>query len=506
MTIPASAIVSVNPGVISAGGNALVLNGLMLTTNTAIPIGAVQPFASQLAVANFFGAASSEASLAANYFSGFDNSTQKPGNLLFSQYPTAPVAAYLRGGSLAAMTLTQLQALSGTLTVTVDGAAKTSTSVNLSSATSFSNAATMITAAFTSGPTVTYDSQRAAFVVTSGTTGASSTMSFATGTLAAGLNLTSATGAVLSQGAIAATPSGAMNAIISITQNWAAFMPIFEPVIADKTAFATWTAAQNNRYAYIQYDTDANAVVSGNTTSFGAQVIANSYSGSVPISGSAVTAAAAGSTLGAMLPPIAAFVLGSIASIDFARTNGRITFAFKSQSGLAAVVADQTTANTLQANGYNFYGAYATANQGFTFFYPGSVGGKFTWLDEYINEVWMNSQLQLAMMTLLTQVTSVPYNTAGYALIDAACADPIKAALNFGAIRAGVPLSTLQAAEVNQAAGLAIDQTLSTRGWYLQILPATAQVRGARQSPPMTLWYMDGGAVQQLTLASIVVQ
>jgi hypothetical protein len=506
MTIPASAIVSVNPGVISAGGAALVLNGIMLTTNTSVPIGTVQPFASATAASNFFGPASAEAALAANYFSGFDNSTQKPGNLYFSQYPTSPVSAYLRSGSLAALTLTQLQALSGILTITVDGTVKTSSNINLSSATSFSNAATIIAAAFTTGPTVTYNSQLAAFVFTSTTTGATSTMTFATGTLSAGLNLTQATGAALSQGAIAATPAGAMAAIAALTQNWAAFMTVFEPVIADKIAFAQWVVSQNNRFAYIAWDTDSNAIVPGNTTCFGAQVNALSLSGSVPISGDAAAAAAAGSTLAALLPPVAAFVLGSIASIDFTRTSGRITFAFKSQSGLTASVTNQTVANTLDTNGYNFYGAYATANQGFTFFYPGSVGGKFNWLDEYVNEIWLNSQLQLAMMTLLTTVTSVPYNVAGNTLIEASCMDPINAALNFGAIRAGVPLSALQIAEVNSQAGLPIDTTLSTRGWYLQILQATAQVRGARQSPPMTLWYMDGGAVQQLNLASIVVQ
>ena len=150
MSIPASAIVSVNPGVISAGGNALVLNGLMLTANAAIPIGTVQPFSNQPAVANFFGATSAEAQLAQNYFSGYDNSTLKPGNLLFSQYPTSAVAGYLRGGSVAALTLTQIQGLTGTLTVTVDGTTATSSTINLSAATSYSNAATIIQAGFTS--------------------------------------------------------------------------------------------------------------------------------------------------------------------------------------------------------------------------------------------------------------------------------------------------------------------------------------------------------------------
>ncbi|MNL74232.1 hypothetical protein D3C87_1998350 [compost metagenome] len=83
--------------------------------------------------------------------------------------------------------------------------------------------------------------------------------------------------------------------------------------------------------------------------------------------------------------------------------------------------------------------------------------------------------------------------------------DPVNAAVNFGAIRAGVPLSALQKSQVNNQAGVEISGTLETRGWYLQILPATAQVRAARGTPPMTFWYMDGGSVQKLTLASLAI-
>jgi hypothetical protein len=507
MTIPASAIVAINPGVISGGGSALVLNGIMLTNSTAVPIGTVMPFASDTAVANFFGQSSTEAALAVNYFAGFDNKTVTPGNLLFSQYPTAAVAAYLRGGSLASMTLTQLQALSGVLTVSIDGTAKTSSAINLAAATSFSNAATLIAAGFTSlGGTVSFDAIRSAFVFTSSTTGASSTLSFASGTLSAGLLLTQAAGAILSQGAIAATPSPAMNGIVQKTLNWAAFMTTFEPNLADKLAFAAWTNGQNNRFAYIAWDTDVTATQSGNTTSFGPQLIANNSSGTVPVTGDANVAAALGVTLASIVVDKAAFILGSIASIDFARTNGRITFAFKGQTGLVANVTDQTVGNNLIANGYNFYGAYATANQGFVFLYPGLVSGNYKFLDEYINQVWINNGLQLANMSLLTSVPSIPYNPDGYALIDAACMDPINSALNFGAIRPNVPLSAQQIALVNNAAGTAIDTVLSSRGWYLQILPATAQVRAARGTPPMSFWYMDGGAVQNIVLASIVIQ
>lgn len=491
MSIPASEIVQVNPGVISAGGSALDLNGLILTNNGSVPIGQVMSFATATDVADFFGPTSPEAAAASIYFLGFDNSTKKPGSLLFAQYPAADVAAYLRSGSLAGMTLDQLKALSGVLTITVDGTPVTSSSISLSSATSFSNAATIIAAAFTGGPAVTYDSILSAFVFTSGTTGEESTIGYASGTLSAGLKLTSATGAVLSQGAVAGVPANVMGQIVAVTQNWAAFTTMFEPDTDGKLAFSAWTNAQNNRYVYVGWDTDEQAIVQGSTTAWGVQVKAAEYSGTVCIYQSLDDAV---------------FVLGTTASIDFTRTNGRITFAFKGQSGLSATVTDATIANTLIANGYNFYGDYATANDQFRFFYPGQISGDFQWIDSYVNEIWLNNALQQADMTLLTQVNSIPYNTAGYTLLEQAKMDPINAALNFGAIRAGVTLSALQAAEVNNAAGVEIASTLQTRGWYLQIQDAAPQVRQARQSPPQTLWYMDGQAVQKSTLASILIQ
>lgn len=491
-SIPASAIVQVNPGVISAGGSALDLNGVILTEDTSIPIGTVQSFASANDVSNWFGPTAQETKLANIYFGGRNNKTLTPGSLLFAQYNASPVSAYLRSGSLAAVTLTQLQALSGTLTITFAGTADTSSTIDLSSATSFSDAATLIEAAFTSPAfAVSYDSLRKAFVFTSTATGASETIVEASGTLAADLYLTTATGAVLSQGADAQTPAGMMADVVSQTLNWATFMTTWEPTDADKLAFAAWTNSQSNRYAYIVWETSVAATQVNDTTTIMAQVATNGYSGIVGIYSDIEHAA---------------FVLGCTASIDFNRTNGRITYAFKYLSGLKASVTDETTANNLQANGYNFIGQYATANDGFTFFYPGQISGPYDYIDEYVDQVYLNSQLQLAVMELLVNVNSIPYNQAGYALIHAACMDPINQGLNFGMIVPGVTLSAAQVAEVNNAAGTQIDKTLNTRGWYLQIKDATAQTRGARQSPPITLWYMDGGAVQQIVLASILIQ
>lgn len=489
MSIPASDVVVVNPGVIGTGGNPLALNGVILSKNTYLPTAGVQTFASADAVSSFFGPASTEYALAQIYFLGFDNSTAKPGTLIFAPFVDTARAAWLQSGSLASVTLTQLQAMSGVLTVTVNGTAKTSSTINLSAATSFSNAATLIQAAFTTpGFTVSWDAVKAAFIFTNSTTGASSTLTEASGTLAASLKLSLATGALLSQGAAVDTPATAMDMVKSKTQNWVSFMTLWEPLTADKTAFAVWTNAQNQRFMYVVWDTDAQAIVNGSTTNFGYIAKTAAYDGVVPVYNT---------------PQLAAFLLGAVASIDFSRVNGRITAAYKSQSGFTATVTDQQTAANLLANGYSFYGNYATANDTFNFFYNGQLTGKWKWVDTFVDQVYLNSQLQLALLSLLTSVKSIPYNESGYSLIRAAMLDPILSAIDFGAIRAGVSLSQSQKAQVNQAAGRDVATIIQQQGYYLQILDPGAQVRGNRGTPVVNFWYTDGGSVQKITVASI---
>lgn len=638
-TIPANEIVSVNPGVINAGGNPLAVNGVCLSTNLLLPVGDVEPFVTPLSVSEFFGPASAELAFAENYFLGYDNSTQKPGTLYFAPYNVNAREAFIQSGGFSGVPLSTLQALSGNLNIVVDGYARYGTNLNFSADSSFSIIATAIqtalnaplttsasstassiagttltvggtlTGTFLPGQTVTgsgvtagstilaqltgsaggagtyqlsqsstvssesiaaspttfatstassiagttltvggtlsgtfapgqtilgagvtassiilsqlsgttggagtyqlsqsstvsseavtanatpvvvaWDAINSTFSITSDVSGAASTMAYATGTLATGLQFTSAAGAILSQGAAADTPASAMANVVANTQNWATFTTLLEPSLAHKLLYAIWSNEQNSRYLYVGWDTDVQATVANSTEPFGVLVDTAEYDGVMPLYNTSASAA---------------FVMGAIASIDFGQTNGRITLAFKTQSGFIPTVTDAQIAANLLANGYSFYGAYATANEQFNFLYNGQVSGEWEWCDTFINQVFLNSQFQLALMNLLTQVTSIPYTPAGYSLIRAAMADPIAQALNFGSIRAGVILSALQAAEVNQEAGAQVSTIIQNQGYYLQILDPGSQVRGQRGTPIINFWYTDGGAVQKISLASI---
>lgn len=665
--IPAGQLVTINPSVLPAGGNALAMIETILTESWRVPIGSVYQFSSATAVAAFFGQGTTQAGLASVYFNGFDNSNVKPGALNFWQDPEGgAVGAWLLGGSLSGVSLTTLQGYSGTLSVTIDSTLK-SASVNLSSATSFTSAAQIIqndlgitgeadgsvtgsiggtfgtctttgtvltlgsvthgylsvgdtvtandgtntlsativnqltgTAGGSAGATFTisaaaapgnltsstvtsasnllnvtavssgqvspldlvtgtglaahtyiasqasgttggvgfynltgaaqtmsggqsetvtatqaavlFDSVSSGFKISSGTTGASSAITYGSGAMATDLLLTQALGATISQGTVAYTPSVSLNGVTAITQNWVSFQTDWEPTDTQKEGYAAWASGQNggtaNRYGYLMWETNVLDTEQSGPSAPVAYIIAGNLSGTVMIYQNPNITTLPGEK--------AALMGGMIASVDYTETNGDVTFAGKHQAGLLPDITSGNIATILAGNpqvsgsygyGINFYGDYTTANQAFIQWQRGLISGPFTWADDYFNQIWLNNQMQLALMVLLTTVKSLPYAQPSYAQVEATLLDPIQQALTFGMIVPGVTLSNAQIAEINSAAGNNQAATaVANQGYYLQILPAIAQVRAGRTSPPCTLWYATGESIQSINLNSVQVQ
>lgn len=280
-----------------------------------------------------------------------------------------------------------------------------------------------------------------------------------------------------------------------------------------KLAFAAWNNSVPELYAYVMWDTDVSPTLSAAATGSAGYIVTTGlkYEGTIPLWQP--------SQLGH-----SAILMGMIASIDFDQTNGRTNFKFRTQSGVVPAVTDTTVATNLGSgssngqNGYNFFAAMATASDSFNYLRNGQISGEFKWIDSFINQVWLNNAMQQALISLLTSVGSIPYNPAGYNMIKTTLSggatppvslppqSPVASALNFGAIRSNVPLSAAQAQAVNSAAGATIDGVLSTRGWYLQVLPPSATVRANRGSPIVNFWYTDGESVNQITVSSTEIQ
>lgn len=574
-SIPASQFVNVIPSVLAAGAADLGMGAVFLDNSgdTSIPIGTVAQFGSAASVAAWYGANSVEATLAGIYFAGYNGGTSLPSSLFFAQYNTAAVAAYLRGGSVSGLTLAQIQALSGTIQININGDVVNSANINLASATSFSNAAALIQTGLdssgdifsgtgsqalgvltisavtsgalhvgdtvtgagvfsgsatitsfgtgtggtgtynvstsgtassgavnvTSAATCTYDALRQAFVITSPTTGALSTIAFpTTNSFTTGLNLTSAKGGVLSQGAAAATASSLMNSVIAQTKDWATLMTVQDPDNGAaggpiKQTFSTWVSQQNGQFCYVAYDSDPLPSTQLNDAACFAALI-SALTGTIPIWSA---------TQGAS---IAAFICGLTASINFNQPGGRTTYAFRSSPSLTPDVTSQTTYLNLVGNGYNSYCNVATGTAAFQWFQPGSISGVWIWADPYVDQIFWNERFQNDFAELLTQVPAVPYTQAGYNMIRQALMPDIIAMGNFGAWVAGVALSGSQQVAVNTAAGRVIAPILQSQGWYLLVQDPGANVRNARGSPTVTFWYTDGGSVQKISMGSIDVE
>lgn len=495
MAIPARKIANIIPNVLSAGGQGLDMIGMLLTGNARFPVGVAINFSSASAVAEYFGPLSDEADMATVYFNGYTGSNIKPAGLWFYRCATSDAPAFLRGGSVAGMTLGELQDLTGVLTINVSGTDKTSGTIDLTGATSFSNAAAIIQAAFTTpGFTVSYDVISGGFQFTTTADGAGVTLGYATGTLSAPLMLTAATGATTSAGADVSVPAALMDEILDKTQNFITFSTVFHPDTDTALEYAAWANAQDYRFAFVEWDADAASINPATETSFADLVQQNEYASVIcnyaPVNGRNAVAR----------------VMGAIASVNTQATNGRATMAFR-MSDLPADVTTLSMSDTLDAKGSNYIGQFSTSNDDFTFYYKGQISGDFRWIDSWYCNVWLNDAMQLTLVDLMTSIGQLPYNAEGYALIENALSSgPIADGLNFGAIRAGVTLSETQRAAINNTAGFDVAAVIEQRGWYILIQDASPAVRAARGSPPIFVWYTDGQSVQSISLTSTSVQ
>lgn len=672
--IPASELVNVTASTILAAPAGFQLNGIILTNNTdpygysLIPQGEVYSFAGESDVSTFFGGTSQESGLGSVYFGGPNSSLTSPISLLATPYPTSSMPAYLRGANVSGTPLGTIQAINANLTVTIDGGTPSSAAVNLSSATSFSNAAqiigtdlgihgiaqgsytaslstvgsaptmtvsavingpqqavvtaslsgtTMNVTGVTSGllaigqlvvgtgisgavtisgyngggapggpgsytlsasvttetaetitayalngnlgvgqvvigtgitagtyvsalgtgtggvgtyvlsqavttevaetinafaPGVVYQASAGAFQINSGTTGVSSSVSFASGGAAGPLGLTLSNGATQSPGVMASpaggtlVPSAFMNALIAKTANWVSWMTTWEPCDTDKIAFALWNGQQGNRFVYEMWETNVLDISTSGPSAAAAEVnLANPNGVEMIYENPAITILAGEK---------AAFAMSWTASINFTLTNGRRSMAYAAYSGIPDITSG-TIAEYLGGNpqasgsygyGINFYGEYTTANQSFNFWQRGLISGPFIWKDSYVNAVWLTASLQSAILEGRAAAAALPYAAAGYAQIAAWCQGPILEAVNFGAIVPGVTLGQSEIQEANNQAGTEIGQVLFNAGWFLRIGDAPPATRASRVSPPCTLWYVDGQQIQSINLGVIQLQ
>ena len=489
MAIPADYIVSVNPRVMYGGSGQLVCSGLLLTDNALCPFPQLLAFPSAESVGNYFGVSSDEYKLAVVYFLGYDNSYRKPEKLYFAKRCTEAFGASLIGGEVSVIYSEFTSIADGALTIKLSGNTIELASLDFSSVTSLSDVATVVQTALATevaNSKVTYSSITKGFIVTNGSTGSTSTIDYATasasGTDIAGmLGLLENQGGIISAGSTALTPAEVMTSVTKQSKNWVSFTCVKSMSSDEILAYANWNNGQGVSFLFSAW-TDVSAA---NAKSVKEAIKNATYAGTSVVYGGA---------------EYAVFIMAEAASVDWNRRQGVINFAFKSQSGLAAVVTDGAEASELEAAGVNYYGRWATRNPEFVFLYNGAVSGDYRWLDAWVNAIWLRATVQISCMDGLKMAGRVPYNEMGYTQIAAWLQDPINTAILNGVIDAGIVLSEKQKAELYIEAGEDITETLFTEGYYFKVEDPGAVVRAERGTPIINLWYTYGGSVNKLNI------
>lgn len=492
-TIPLSKDFNVTTNAVSPAGTGVVANGLMLTTNASVQPEAIT-YAYQLSdVTSVFGSASQEATCAAVYFDGFENSGVLPGTLLIGGISSINNATRgsLISNDLSDVVPTTIQAIpAGTMTVLVDGVSQTSASIDPATFTDFASFTQVFQAAIT-GVTVQWNSAASRYYIYSTTYGASSSVVIQGGTIADALRLSPGGGAQSFPGTDSESLTDLMNAFLNKTENWVAFACAQELTTAQKTELALWANNSNNRYTYCFADNSAAAVTANSTTAFlPAVVTANNYSSCFGMYG---------------LPQYAFAPLAYCASLDYSATNGRLTFKFRNFSGLAANVSDLTTAKALETNGYSYQGSYSQNAVMGTYSGPGNISGAFDWIDSWIDQVVIKADIISAYYTLFSNNQSYAFNATGYASIQAAMIDVATKHLNYGSIQKGVTLDSSQTAIIKNAVGKDITQQLYSDGWYFYIPTQSGANRIARDLTGCVFYYVDGQMIQTINLTSTAV-
>jgi hypothetical protein len=515
MAIDADMIVKVTPIILTPGGTSLEFNGLALTKNESIPLNDSIPgilqFTSPRSVAQYFGYTSDEYTYSQVYFKGYENSSRKPNLLYFGRRIDSIVAPWIRGGS--SPDLEAIKALTaGTLTLALDGNSLTITPVTLSAVTSFSEAATIVQAAIRAkaenvdaplpqfgSAIVEYDSWFKSFVITipkpSGQTPPNLVITSIVGTVAEAFLFDEDSLPVISNGSPVETEAQTMNRLHGITGNWVSFATLWAVTNAEAIAFGKWVGEYGVRFVFLPWRMEQSAAIPSDKTDL------QSVLSELEITG--VFCQYYNDF------QLSAFISGAIASVNYRAIQGAITYAFKKQSGLAFNVNDKDTAVALRDKGWNFYGNYATANDRFIFYYQGtSTNPEWKWLDTYVNAIWLNNELQLAAMRLLTVVPRISYADISYTHIFSTLMGPINQSAGRygnGIIDTGVTLSELQKVEVIREAGKDITPDLYMYGFYLMVSDPPAEDRQNRLSPLIWLWYCYGGSVHRLEIVSAAV-
>jgi hypothetical protein len=383
----------------------------------------LREYADLTSVALDFGTSAAEY-LAANLY--FAQSPKPPASLFIGRWLRTATAAFAKGGTLSSaeqLMSAWTTVTNGSVKFTIDGTARSATSLNFSAATTLTGVAALITTGLTGG-VVTWNGSQ--FIVTSSTTGASSTISYATvpasgSDIGPQLKMTADTNAVLTQGYAAETPVAAVSALITISNQWygCTFAASTMPTDAQVLAVASTIEASNRIYGVASSASDI--LDAGSTSDLASSLKALLTRRTlIQYSGTAYA--------------IVSFLARAFV-VDFNGSNTTLTMMYKQEPLIVAENLTSTQASTLKTKRCNVYAAYS--NGAFIVQY-GMMSGP-VWFDEQHGLDWLVNAIETDVFNLFyNNTTKIPQTNSGVNQVLATIAKTIDGAVRNGFVAAGV--------------------------------------------------------------------
>lgn len=410
------------------------LIGRVFTSNYLVPANTVVEFDGGATVAlksvgEYFGLTSPEYAFAEKYFGFESKKGLHPKKIGFARYLTEAVPAYVVGKS--GVSLTDLKSITnGSLILNLNGENNEFSGINLSSANSLTNVASLISSAITNHLVVCeYDEGNGRFLLKTVATGDGQTLSVKASDLASALGFESA---IVSDGAGQKTAVECVSGMEEISNNFFTFTFLDSLGSDDVVALAQWVDSQNVRYmfSYTVNPTNAETI----------QALVKDYDGV------ALTLDIYNQHAGFM--PMAA-----IAAIDYTRPNAGIDMMYQQFDGVEPSVADNADADKYDGLKVNYYGATQQAGRQVAFYQNGVLQGSISSMGVFANEAWLKDNFFTNLLNLRLGLDSLPASQTGKSLVMNVMADTIELAKYNGVIQFGKTLSQLQKATITEITG-----------------------------------------------------
>lgn len=442
------------------------LGGRVFTSNNLLPPGSNLPFSSATPVGAYFGKLSEEYLRALFYFSFISKNNTAPSLISFARWVETAVAPMIYGNPAVTQTLATYTAIStGSFGLTIGGIAHPFGSLDFSAAASLSDVAAVLQTAIRTASgtqwtaaTVTFNSLTGAFDFVGGSAVAATitVQEGTTGVHIAGL-LGWLTGAILANGSAVESITTTLTNSYSQSNNFGSFLFIPDLDLAQITEASAWVDTLDVELLYF-----APAQISDAATYFAAL---ENYGGV------GITVAPITTQYPEQLPAMI------FAATDYTAVNSVQNFMFQQTAGLTPSVTDDTTANTMDTNQFNYYGQTQQAGQPISFFQTGVLMGLATdpgYMNLFANEIWLKDAIGVALMNLLLALPQVPANTLGQSQILSVLQSVVNQAVLNGTISVGKRLTQAQILYITENSGNANAwQQVQNIGYWLncQIVP-----------------------------------